>query len=114
MKDGRPFFMAGLWSDAPDMTTGEITDSYTVIITEANAIMRVHDRMPAILSTEAARQWLEPGPLRPELLRPYPAEEMTAWRVIDDAKNPRIEPHPGMAEPVCGPAPKDVCPVPCG
>ena len=24
---------------------------------------------------------------------------MTAWRVSDDAKNSRIEPHPGMAEP---------------
>ena len=23
---------------------------------------------------------------------PYPAEEMTAWRVADDAKNSRIEP----------------------
>ena len=27
--------------------------------------------MPVILATEAARQWLEPGPLRPELLAPY-------------------------------------------
>ena len=35
-----------------------------------------------------------------ELLVPYPAEEMTAWRVADDAKNSRIEPHPGMTEPV--------------
>ena len=28
---------------------------------------------------------------------------MTAWRVADDAKNSRIEPHPGMAEPVAQP-----------
>jgi putative SOS response-associated peptidase YedK len=58
--------------------------------------------MPAILATEAARQWIEPGPLRPEMLRPYAAEEMTAWRVGDDAKSSRIEPHPGMAEPIAG------------
>jgi hypothetical protein len=103
MKDGRPFFMAGLWSDAPDMATGEITDSYTVIITDANAAMRVHDRMPVILATEAARQWLEPGPLQPKLLVPSPAEEMTAWRVSDAAKSSRIEPHPGMAEPASRP-----------
>ena len=45
MKDGRPFFIAGLWSDAPDMATGEITDSYTVVIVDANAAIRVHDRM---------------------------------------------------------------------
>ena len=56
--------------------------------------MRVHDRMPVILATDAARRWIEPGPLPAELLAPYPAEEMTAWRVSDDAKNSRIEPHP--------------------
>ena len=71
-----------------------------MVIGEANAAMRVHDRMPVILGTEAARRWIEPGPLPAELLVPYPAEEMTAWRVGDDAKNSRIEPHPGMAEPV--------------
>ena len=81
MKDGRPFFMAGLWSDAPDPATGEVADSYTVIITDANAVMRVHDRMPVILATDAARRWIEPGPLPAELLVPYPAEEMKAWRV---------------------------------
>ena len=69
--------MAGLWSDAPDPATGEVADSYTVIITDANAAMRVHDRMPAILATDAARRWIEPGPLPAELLVPYPAEEMT-------------------------------------
>ena len=100
MKDGRPFFMAGLWAEAADPATGEVADTYTLIITDANATMRVHDRMPVILATDAARQWIEPGPLPAELLVPYPAEEMTAWRVADDAKNSRIEPHAGMAEPV--------------
>ena len=64
--------------------------------------MRVHDRMPAMLANAAAREWVEPGPLPAELLAPYPAEEMPAWRVGDDAKNSQIEPHPGMAEPVAG------------
>ena len=70
----------------------------TVHITDANATMRVHDRMPVVLATDAARRWIEPGPLPAELLAPYPAEEMTAWRVADDAKNSRIEPQPGMAD----------------
>ena len=100
MTDGRPFFMAGLWAEASDPTTGEVADTYTVIITDANAVLRVHDRMPVILATDAARRWIEPGPLPAELLVPYPAEEMTAWRVADDAKNSRIEPHAGMAESV--------------
>ena len=76
MQDGRPFFMAGLWSEAPDPATGEVGDTYTLIITDANAAMRVHDRMPVILGTAAARRWIEPGPLPAELLVPYPAEEM--------------------------------------
>ena len=100
MTDGRPFFTAGLWAEAHDSATGEVADTYTPIITDANAVMRVHDRMPVILATEAARRWIEPGPLPAELLAPYPAEEMTAWRVADDAKNSRIEPHAGMAEPL--------------
>ena len=79
---------------------GEVADTYTLIITDANAVMRVHDRMPVILATDAARRWVEPGPLPAELLVSYPAEEMTAWRVADDAKNSRIEPYPGMTEPV--------------
>src|SRR4051794_28269490 len=64
----------------------------------ANAGMRVHDRMPVLLATDAARRWPERGPLLAELLVPYPAKAMTAWRVGDDAKSSRIEPHPGMAE----------------
>ena len=66
MKDGRPFFMAGLWAEAHDPATGEVADTYTVIITDANAAMRVHDRMPVILATDAARRWIEPGPLPAE------------------------------------------------
>ena len=70
--------MAGLWAEASDPTTGEVADAYTLIITDANATMRVHDRMPVILATEAARRWVEAGPLRTELRAQYPAEEMTA------------------------------------
>jgi putative SOS response-associated peptidase YedK len=94
--------MAGLWAEAHDLETGEVADTYTLIITDANAVMRVHDRMPVILATDAARRWIEPGPLPAELLVPYPAEEMQAWRVGDAAKNSRIEPRAEMAEPVPG------------
>ena len=69
--------MAGLWAEASDPATGEVAGTYTAIITDANAVMRVHDRMPVILATDAARRWIEPGPLPAELLVPYPAEETT-------------------------------------
>ena len=97
MTDGRPFFMAGLWAEAHDPATGEVADSYTVIITDANAVLRGHDRMPVILPTDAARRWIEPGPLPHELLAPYPAAAMQGWRVSDDAKSSRTLPHAGMA-----------------
>ena len=87
-------------SDAPDPNAGEIADSYTMVIGDANAVTRIHGRMPAIPSAEAARRWLDVDPLSAEFLMPYPAEEMPAWRVSDDAKSSRIEPHAGMAEPV--------------
>ena len=46
------------------------------------------------------RRWIEPGLLPADLVGPYPADEMTAWRIAADAKNSRIEPRPGMTEPV--------------
>ena len=49
MHDERPFFMASLWAEAHDPATGEVADTYTVIITDANTTMRVHDHMPVIL-----------------------------------------------------------------
>jgi putative SOS response-associated peptidase YedK len=100
MKDGLPLFLVGLWAGAHDPATGEVADSYTMVIGDANAAMRVHDRMPAILATDAARRWIEPGPLPGELLVPYAPEAMVGWRVSDDAKNSRTPPHAGMAESV--------------
>ena len=95
MQDERLFLMAGLWAEAHDPATDEVADTYTVIITDANAAMRVHDRMPVILGTDAARRWSEPGPLSADILVPYPADEITTWRVGDAAKNSRNEPHRG-------------------
>lgn len=83
-----------------DPKTGDPLESYTVLIGDANGAMRVHNRMPVMLQARAARTWIEPGPLPFELLQPYPADEMTAWRVIDNAKNSRITPRPAMAAPV--------------
>ena len=81
MTDGRPFLMAGLWAEASDPATGEVADTYTLIITDANATMRVHDRMPVILETDAARRWVEPGPLPAELLVPGDRPDTPPWHL---------------------------------
>ena len=100
MTDGRPFFMAGLWAEASDPTTGEVADTYTVIITDANATMRVHDRMPVILATDAARRWIEPVRCRPSCWCPT---RPRTWPRGGSPTTPRTAGSsrmPGMAEPV--------------
>ncbi len=65
---GETFGLAGLWSTWTDRQTGEIIDSYTVITTEANALMsRIHNskkRMPVIIDREYETQWLETGEIK--------------------------------------------------
>ena len=84
-RDGQPILLAGLWDSwrAPD---GGVLESCTVITTEPNELMRpIHDRMPAILASEQCEVWLDPGEQAPDrlapLLRPWPAEQLTAGRV---------------------------------
>ena len=95
------FAMAGLWNAAADPKSGDLVDTFTVVTTDASPVIRIHDRMPAILEgDEAIGAWLRPGAVpRPEL-RPYPADRMTGWRVPDAARNSRIPDTPSMIEPV--------------
>jgi putative SOS response-associated peptidase YedK len=51
-----------------------------------------HNRMPVILSPQNYSRWLDPGDpaqLPVDLLRPYPAEEMRAWKVSAAVGNVR-------------------------
>ena len=100
LKDGGLFMMAGLCSEAADTQTGEIVTSYAVVTTEANSAIEVHDRMPVMLSPGDAAAWLSGEKLPAHLLRPYPAEAMTGWRVSDEAKNFRKADHAGMIAPL--------------
>ena len=90
--DDRPFAFAGLWESwqGPDHT---LVESCTIITTEANSLMRpIHDRMPVILPSECHQRWLDPA-LRDTaavtpLLRPYPAQDMTAAPVSAYVNSP--------------------------
>ena len=94
LKDGRPFAFAGLaehWH-RDDKTI----DSCTVITTGPNELMAdIHDRMPVILSPEDYDLWLDPEFQGKEkllsLLKPYPADEMTAYPVSTIVNSPRNE-----------------------
>jgi len=54
--------------------------------------------MPVILKPNDYQRWLEPGDpqrLPTDLLKPYPAELMKAWKVSKDVGNVRNN-HPGL------------------
>jgi len=93
LKSGEPFGFAGLWESwkSPD---GETIETTTIITTEPNPYLAtIHDRMPVILAPEDHDAWLAPDAPADRLkalLRPYPAEEMTAHKVgrtVNNARN---------------------------
>jgi putative SOS response-associated peptidase YedK len=102
LRDRRPFAFAGLWERwlGPD---GDPLESCAIVTTEANErVFPVHDRMPVILPPESYAAWLDPEIQDRErllpLLRPYPAEEMTATPVSQKVNSPRND-YPGCIEP---------------
>ncbi|MFM2392146.1 MAG: hypothetical protein RLZZ546_123 [Bacteroidota bacterium] len=83
-KDQEIFTVAGLW-DTWKNHQGEILHTYTIITLEANEFMRsIHDRMPAILTPQQEKDWLE-GLLPPEdlikILAQYDSSQMDAYPV---------------------------------
>jgi putative SOS response-associated peptidase YedK len=75
---------------------GEELRSFVIITTEPNAIVsRYHDRMPAILRPKDEERWLSPGRLAretvQEILSPYPAEFLEAYRVSTRVNDPSTE-----------------------
>lgn len=87
------FAFAGLWDTWKDKATGQSLDTYTVITTDPNELMEpLHNRMPVILHKGDYERWLapdEPTQLPTDLLRPFPAEEMKAWKVAHLVGNVR-------------------------
>ena len=105
LKSGEPYGFAGLW-DRWKAEDGQPLETFTVITTDANELVApLHDRMPVILEPKDYDRWLDVSDkdARPpvDLLRPFPAEKMTAWpvgREVGNVKNdcPELmEPAPG-------------------
>ena len=85
LNDGSMFAFAGLWDAWKDKSTGQTLETYTIVTTDPNQLMQsLHNRMPVILRPRDYSRWLAPGePTRPpvDLLRPFDAGEMKAWKV---------------------------------
>jgi putative SOS response-associated peptidase YedK len=91
---GEPFAFAGLWESWHGADDSTIL-SCTIITTTPNEFMaEIHNRMPVILPPDAYATWLDPAERNPDqlqgLLKPYPAEQMTAYlvsRVVNSPQN---------------------------
>jgi putative SOS response-associated peptidase YedK len=90
LKAAQPFFFAGI-SDTWKHPDGYRITSFSIITTPPNALMAdIHDRMPAILSDDAALAWIDPRQDAEELvalLRPYEATAMEACAVSQSVGN---------------------------
>ena len=93
LTDDRPFAFAGLWEAwRPD--SGPPLLTCAILTTAANELVRpVHDRMPVILDPRHYDLWIDRAVRSrrswPTLLRPFPAERMRAYPVIDMGERPR-------------------------
>jgi putative SOS response-associated peptidase YedK len=89
--DGAMLAFAGLWEGFRD-AEGEVTRSYCIVTTAANAEMAaVHDRMPVILEAADWPLWLgETAGEAADLLHPSPPGTLRLWPVsrrVNAARN---------------------------
>jgi putative SOS response-associated peptidase YedK len=82
--------LAGLWSAWNDKTTGELLNTFSVITTDANALMSdIHNskkRMPAVIERQSEESWLNPSsPVDTvkRLLEPYPDSVLNAYTISE-------------------------------
>src|SRR4029077_12214096 len=85
--------LAGLWENWRS-PAGEWVRTFAIITTAPNELCaELHNRMPAVLQTEAWSLWLGEEPADREelkaLLTPFPSEEMTCWPVSSRVGNVR-------------------------
>jgi putative SOS response-associated peptidase YedK len=93
MKSGEPFFFAGLYEIWHEGKPDELA-TFTIITSEANELVAaIHNRMPVIVKPADYERWLDPAIIDPvalaDILKPYPAEEMTADRINSRVNSPR-------------------------
>lgn len=99
--NGEPYAFAGLWEYNKDFNI----NSFSIITTTANELVEpIHDRMPVILKPESESLWLSEAldPLEAlDMLQPYPADEMRAYKVRPEVGNVKNK-NPELIEPAEG------------
>jgi putative SOS response-associated peptidase YedK len=92
MLDGSQYGFAGVWESWKE-ENGMLLETFTIITTDPNEIMEpLHDRMPVIIEPKDYDRWLQPAETQAlplDLLRPFPAEKMKAWKANSRVGNVR-------------------------
>lgn len=96
LKDKEVFGFAGLWEEWIDRESGELLETFTIITTQANEVLKpVHDRMPVIVKAANYDEWLDPKIKDTEklkkLLAPYSAKEMASHAVSRAVNSPTAD-----------------------
>ncbi|RZU39309.1 SOS response-associated peptidase [Edaphobacter modestus] len=92
LANGKPMAFAGLWDAWKNPADGSWLQTYSIITTDANELMTIHNRMPVILHEGDFNRWLDREETHQppiDLLRPFPADEMEAFEVSKDVGNVR-------------------------
>lgn len=95
VKDQPYFYMAGIWQPWTDQETGEIVDTFSIVTTEANALMsQVHNskkRMPTILNEDLGYQWMFDNLTEDRIIEigrtQFPSEQMEACTIAKDFRD---------------------------
>ena len=106
LASGEPMAFAGLWERWQGDLDGQSTilETFTIVVGEPNeALAPIHNRMPAILPSDAWDLWLDPGirggaPLEGLLWTPYPADALEVVPVSRQVNNPEND-GPDLIEP---------------
>lgn len=102
LTSGAPFAMAGVWDrwNPPD---GPPVYSCAIVTVPAHpALRQIHDRMPALIPSEARLPWLDrEGAVAAALalLQPYPGDDLEAYAVSPLVNSPAND-TPECVEPV--------------
>lgn len=105
MKDDDLFALGGVWSHWRSPDRREEMDTFAIITVEPNELVvekTGHDRMPLIVKRADWQRWLKPGSAEQppiDLLQPFDAEQMKAWRVDSMINNVRNN-GPDLCDPV--------------
>jgi putative SOS response-associated peptidase YedK len=106
MLDGSQYRFAGLWESWKE-ENGTLLETFTIITTDPNEVMEpLHDRMPVIIEPKDYDRWLQPAEAQTlplDLLRPFPAEKMRAWKLQEAGacfdSRPSVRLRPSLVSP---------------